>query len=177
MEEIILKGNGIYLKRLTQEFATERYVSWLNDAEIGKYLESRHAHHTLESVREFINATLNESHYAFAIIDEATNQHIGNIKIGNVDRRYKHADVGFLIGEKSFWGKGVATEAIRLATDFGFNKLQLHRLWGGVYAPNIGSMRAFEKNGYKREGIERDHCQNVDGSYVDVMVYGKLCTD
>jgi RimJ/RimL family protein N-acetyltransferase len=146
----------------------------MNDPEVNQYLESRFYPQTIESTKEFIRSVTNDNNYFLGIFDKATNEHIGNIKIGCINAYHKYADLGFLIGEKKYWGRGIATEAIKLATDFAFNQLHLHKLWGGAYAPNIGSIRAFEKNGYICEGNKRKQCLTNEGTYVDCLIYGKI---
>ena len=71
------------------------------------------------------------------------------------------------------WGKGLATEAIKLACKFGFEELGLHKLEAGAYENAIGSLKALEKNGFKREGIIRDH-GIVKNKFVNVFRYGLL---
>lgn len=128
----MLKGNQIYLRRLTEDDATEKYVSWMNDPEVNQYLESRFVTHTIESTKAFIRSVTNDNNYQFGIFLIETNEHIGNIKVGGINHNHKYGDIGFIIGEKAYWGRGIATEAIKLATDFAFNELHLHKLWGGV---------------------------------------------
>lgn len=171
---IKLVGKQIYLRRLTEDDASEKYASWMNDPEINQYLESRFMVHTVENTKVFIRSVTNDNNYQFGMFDINTDEHIGNIKIGSINHYHKYADIGFLIGEKSYWGKGIATEAIALATDFAFNELHLHKLWGGAYAPNKGSIRAFEKNGYICEGIKKNQFRTNEGIYVDDIMYGKV---
>ncbi len=64
----------------------------------------------------------------------------------------KSAEIGYWIGE-SYWGKGIATKAIKLITKYGFEDLKLVRIHAGVFEFNIGSMKVLEKNGYKKEGV------------------------
>lgn len=170
----MLKGNQIYLRRLTEDDVTEKYVSWMNNPEINQYLESRFVVHTLESTKAFIRSVTNDNNYQFGIFLNDTNEHIGNIKIGGINHYHKYGDIGFIIGEKAYWGRGIATEAIKLATDFAFNELHLHKLWGGAYAPNIGSVRSFEKNGYACEGVKKSQYLTNAGVYVDDILYGKV---
>lgn len=84
----------------------------------------------------------------------------------------KFADIGFLIGEKSYRGHRIAKEAISLATTFAFETLGLHKLWGGPYSRNLGSIKAFLENGYQIVVNKRNQCL-CDGNYVDVLV-GKV---
>ena len=173
MDTPFLQGEKIFLRRLTEEDATEEYVRWMNDPDINQYLESRFYTQTIESTKAFIRSVTNDNNYQFGIFVKDTEKHIGNIKIGGINLYHKFADIGFLIGEKDYWGKGIASEAVKLATDYAFNSLKLHKLYGGAYAPNIGSIKAFLKNGYLEEGrqISQYFC---NGKYVDVILLGKV---
>jgi RimJ/RimL family protein N-acetyltransferase len=84
-------------------------------------------------------------------------RHIGNIKIGPINLNHQIAPIGILIGDKNEWGNGYASEAIQIVTQFGFDKLNLMKIYAGCYESNIGSKRAFEKSGYEVEGFFRSH--------------------
>jgi len=75
---------------------------------------------------------------------------IGLVGLNDVYR--KSAEIGYWIGEP-FWNKGIATVAVKLITDYGFDELGLMRIHTGVFENNIGSMKVLEKNGYKKEGV------------------------
>ncbi|MDR2145845.1 MAG: GNAT family N-acetyltransferase [Tannerella sp.] len=167
----MLRGKNILLRNLSIEDASTDYLSWLNDYETVKYTESRHTIHTMESLKNFIAHVNNDSNYCFAITDIQSGKHVGNIKIGNIHPIYKYADVGLIIGDKNYWGKGIATEAIRLCVDYAFKQLKLHRLYAGIYDLNIGSIKAFEKAGFVREGCEKEKYL-FEGKRIDSYVYG-----
>ena len=173
MEVPVIFGERIYLRRLTENDVSEAYVRWMHDPDINQYLESRFYVQTIESTKAFIRSVTNDNNYQFGIFIKETDQHIGNIKIGSINHFHKYADIGFLIGEKEYWGKGIASEAIKLATDFAFNTLGLHKLWGGAYAPNVGSMKAFLKNEYVEEGVKKSQYL-CNGVYVDDIMFGKV---
>lgn len=163
-------SKSIYLKRLKSNDVTEDYVSWLNNPQVNQYLESKYIVHTLETVTKFVQSVDNDNNYLFGIFDKLTDKHIGNIKLGNIDFRYSSADIGFLIGDTDFWGKGVATNAIEICVNFAFKELNLHRVWGGVYANNIGSHKAFIKSGFMLEGINKDKVI-YNEKYMDCYMY------
>lgn len=173
MDTLIIYGERVFLRRLTEKDASEEYVRWMNDPEINQYLESRFCVQTIESTKAFIRSVTNDNNYQFGIFIKETGQHIGNIKIGCINNYHKFADIGFLIGEKEYWGKGIASEAIKLATEFAFSTLGLHKLWGGTYAPNVGSMKAFLNNGYVEEGVKKSQYL-CNGVYVDDIMFGKV---
>lgn len=79
------------------------------------------------------------------------NQLCGEIGIWpGVDIHRLNAEIGYFIAEP-FWGKGIATEAIRLMTEYVFNTFEVIRIIAGVFEFNKASMKALEKNGYVLE--------------------------
>ena len=64
----------------------------------------------------------------------------------------KSAEIGYWLGEP-YWGKGIATKAVRLVTDYGFKELGFARIQSGIFEYNPASMRVLEKNGYQKEGV------------------------
>lgn len=66
----------------------------------------------------------------------------------------KSTEIGYWIGE-SFWGKGIATQAVGLLVHHAFEELGLARLYAGIFEYNVGSIRVLEKNGFQKEGISK----------------------
>lgn len=170
----LIVGDRVYIRRLTNRDVTERYVGWLNDKEVNQYLESRFVQHNIDSTLQYLASVTNDRNYAFGIFLKDRDIHIGNVKLGNINIRHGYADIGFLIGEKEYWRGGFGSEAVGLATTFGFNYLSLNKIYGGVYSVNAGSVRVFQKNGYVLEGCERKKCLLDTGERCDVLIYGKL---
>lgn len=149
----LLRGDRVGLRLVTLDDVSDRYVGWLRDPEVHKYLETRFSEQTLESVRGFVASMVESPHsYLFAIVENGSGTHVGNVKIGPVNPHHAFADVSYFLGERASWGKGYGTEAVRLVTRFGFERLGLHRCQAGLYASNIGSQRVLEKAGYTYEG-------------------------
>ncbi|WP_024768706.1 GNAT family N-acetyltransferase [Aquimarina macrocephali] len=64
----------------------------------------------------------------------------------------KSAEIGYWLGEP-YWGKGITTKAVDQITEYGFEKLNLIRIYAGIIEYNTTSMRVLEKSGFKKEGI------------------------
>ncbi|MFN8257115.1 MAG: GNAT family protein [Bacteroidales bacterium] len=62
------------------------------------------------------------------------------------------AEIGYWIGEP-YWGKGIATEAVQLVSEYAFQELNLVRLYAGVFDFNKASQKVLEKAGFELEGI------------------------
>ena len=98
---------------------------------------------------------------------------VGNISVEQKSDVYrKDAEIGYLLLTE-FWSKGIMTEAVRLICDIVFDELDILRITGLVYAPNIASQRVLEKNGFVREGLQRNAVYK-DGEISDLFLYGKL---
>jgi len=167
-----LIGDNLLLRPIQISDCSQRYLSWLQDPQISKYLETRWTTQTMESIQSFVASKIeSDLEYLFAIIEKETDQHIGNIKIGPVNSHHMYADVSYFIGEKSCWGKGYATDAIRLITRFGFEELGLYKVQAGVYENNIGSMKALKKVGFVQEGCLRKQLLS-DGNREDHLLFG-----
>ena len=109
----------------------------------------------------------------FAIVEKQSGKHIGNIKIAHIHPVHRHADVGIIVGDRACWGKGYAAESLRLVAGYARESLQLHKLTAGIYANNLGSIQAFLKAGFAKEGRFARHWL-CDGEYVDGLQMGLL---
>jgi RimJ/RimL family protein N-acetyltransferase len=81
-------------------------------------------------------------------------------------------ELGYWIAEP-FWGRGLATEAVRAVTGYAFSKLKLVRLMAAAYLSNRRSMRVLKKCGFKKEGFLRKSVLK-DGRFYDVYLFAKI---
>lgn len=161
------KGKRIYLREILPSDVSEDYYRWMNDKEVVQYTESRFRSHSREELVSYVEKIRNDPQYVFCVIVVKENgKHIGNIKIGPIHPVHRFAGVGIIIGEKSYWGQGFATEAIKLITDYAFDKLNLHKLIAGCYVNNQASIKAFRKAGFIEEGLMRKQ-YFYNGKWVD----------
>jgi len=183
----ILSGKLVTLRTIELSDCTEEYLSWLNDPMVNKYLETRLSTQTHQSIYDFVHEMIrSDSSYLFAMIsNDSRIKHIGNIKLGPVHPFYLYADVSYFIGDKDYWGKGIATEAIKQVVDLAFNKFILHRVQAGVFEHNIGSIKALENSGFILEGRrqkqlrvyspkDRNEHDESDIQWQDHLFYGMI---
>jgi RimJ/RimL family protein N-acetyltransferase len=166
-----VEGNRVYLRDVTSDDVTDRYCAWLNDPEVNRYLETRFEPQTRERILAYVDAQNRAVNAVFlAIVRRVDDVHVGNLRIGALDLVHRTATLALVIGEKAVWGTGIGTEAIDLATQYAFEHLDLRKLTARCYATNIGSIRAFEKAGWTREGIQRSQfvCDDaeIDGVWL-----------
>jgi RimJ/RimL family protein N-acetyltransferase len=85
------------------------------------------------------------------------------------------AEVGYWIGEEH-WGKGIATDALRVFVPYAFDHFGILRLYAHVFANNPASRRVLEKNGFQLEGIMRKAVIK-QGQLLDEYLYSLLSDD
>jgi len=112
------------------------------------------------------------------------------IEYGNGDDRVFAGTISFhslsvknSVGELGYWmtssmrGKGIATTAARMLTDYGFATIGFKRIEAVVDRDNVASLKLLESAGYQREGLLRNKISRDDGRQVDMYIYAALPED
>jgi len=114
---------------------------------------------------EFFIGMCNSAHPATTFAIEFHAELVGCIGLEmQTDIHKKSAELGYWIGEP-FWGKGIASRAVPMMVEYGFQKFGLNRIYAGVYDYNIASCRVLEKSGFELEGILRKAVYKNDNFY------------
>ena len=144
-----------------------------NNRRIWENLRDRFPHpYTEAHAIQYIEHVLTSGDEAsFAI--EVDGQAVGGISLRpGADIERIGAELGYWLGE-AFWGRGITTSAIRLVTDYAFNKKRLERVFAVPFTTNLASCRALEKAGYEREGTMRRSAIK-DGRIMDQYLYARI---
>ena len=150
-----------------------RTRAWANDPQIMRLMNrerpvSEPAHEAwFESIRERDDCAF----FAIETVEPAA--HVGNVWLWAIERRHRKAELRIVIGEPSARGKGVGTEAIDLLCRYGFERLDLHRIYAHVLAINPSARRAFERAGFHLEGTLRDDRWTGDG-FTDTYLLARV---
>lgn len=147
MKAVELESERLLLKRLTIDHLSDSYVSWLNDCEVNKYLETRGGY-SLEKLKAFLIDQEKKDIYFWAIQLKDSSKHIGNIKIDPIDLNSKSGEYGILMGSKEHWGKGYAREASQVVIQFCFNVLFLKKINLGVIENNESAVSLYKRLGF-----------------------------
>jgi UDP-4-amino-4,6-dideoxy-N-acetyl-beta-L-altrosamine N-acetyltransferase len=109
----------------------------------------------------------------FVIVDRASGRAVGTIGLSRIDPAHRRAEYGVLTGEPDARGKGFAAEASRLLLGYAFGPLGLNRVYLHVFPENEPAIRLYERVGFEREGLLRQHVSK-GGRFRDVVVMGVL---
>jgi [ribosomal protein S5]-alanine N-acetyltransferase len=154
--DLVVRGDRIYLRALTENDITDQYLSWFRDEVVVNFLQARNLTHV--DVRDHLEQGKSTGiwhMYAVCLIQD--DSHIGNVKIGPIVKNHKISDLVIVIGDRNYWGKGIGTEAIRLGTKLAFEVFHIHKLSGSIYAENLASIRSYKKAGWVEEARLRGH--------------------
>lgn len=107
----------------------------------------------------------------FAIIynDELCGS-VGIFQMQDVYR--KSAEIGYWIGEE-YWGKGVATQAVKKIVEYGFANFDIIKIFAGIFSNNRASERVLEKNGFFKEAVLKNAVFK-NGEFLDEHRYSLL---
>lgn len=144
----------VYLRSLEYSDVTDEYLSWFADDDVTAFLEVNGKSLNIDLVRDYIRHGIDTgSYYMHAICLKENDRHIGNLKVGPIIKKHGVADLPCVIGDKTQWGKGLATEAISLGNTLAFETYGIRKLSGQIYADNLGSIKAYCKAGWIIEGV------------------------
>jgi RimJ/RimL family protein N-acetyltransferase len=162
-------GEKIFLTPVEREEFVTSMLRWVNDPEATYYMFTGLLPVTSEMLaEEYERITRSQNDVMFGIVDKETDTYVGNVGLYQINWIARHAEMRRFIGEKGFHSRGFGTEAAKLIVAFGFERLNLNKIWAGVNIENVGSWKSDEKAGFVREGILRQEIYR-HGRYYDAM--------
>ncbi len=159
--------NGVALAPPTLD-DHKRFAEWAAHPEVTYFWRPRAGEWTDAAAEErFKNVAKDETEIQWAIAFEG--ERVGFTGIEGIDWIRRQGESYILIGEHRLYGRGIASEAVRLRTDFAFRELNLHRVYNWIVYDNVGSRRANEKAGYAPQGRLRQ-AERFGGRLHDVWL-------
>ncbi|HEX5692107.1 MAG TPA: GNAT family N-acetyltransferase, partial [Roseiflexaceae bacterium] len=148
----VVPGERIFLSHVQRE-DLPMYTRWFSDLELTTYTGTVGRSFTVEQEEEWYERTVkNNSHPTFAIVVRERRQPIGTVSLTNIRQRQRVAELGIAIGDKSAWGQGYGSEAVRLMCDYGFTFLDLHTIFLWHFGFNERAHHAYLKAGFQVAG-------------------------
>lgn len=171
----MIVGNRIVLRGFEEE-DVQKIVQWRNDPQINKYF-FEYEPSTVRSQRRWFENFASRRDEKFFVISNRKGEAIGTVGLTKIDSRSRNAEWGrFMLGDKKYLGKGYGLEALYLSAWYAFSHLNLRRLYLEVFAWNKRARAMYERFGFKKEGVRREHVFR-NGKYHDVVLYGLLADE
>lgn len=155
----------------------EKIHQWLNDERVTYFMYYGQRPTTLAQVTDMMaKQWSNEANVLFVVETVKGKRPIGFAGLYDIHPTARKGEFRVLIGDPACWGKGWGTEVTELLTHYAFDRLNLNRVWLGVTDENKGAVRAYEKSGYRVEGVlKQDTYRN--SRYYDTVRMGILRSD
>ncbi|HLO04819.1 MAG TPA: GNAT family protein [Symbiobacteriaceae bacterium] len=169
------ESERLRLRRVDPVHDLEDRFRWMSDPEVTRYLGMRPALLSRESIRSYLEQCANsaDSSVEFAI-ETKEGKHIGGCTLRGFNHVSRSAEFAIVIGEER--GKGYGTEVTKLMIDIAFGYFNLNRFWLTAYEPNVAAIRCYEKAGFVKEGILREHVY-MHGQYLNGVMMAVLRSD
>lgn len=153
----MIAGEKVRLRPIERD-DLPRYVEWFGDPKVRRHLLVWLPFSLAQEERWFENlqGRLERQEDVLLAIDTIDGVHIGNVGLHAIDWKNRSAELGITIGEKSYWGQGYGTDAVRAMLNLAFREMNLHRVFLRVDADNARGIRCYEKVGFQREGTLRE---------------------
>lgn len=176
-KDLFFDGGNIYLRAPRKDDLEGDWYSWLNDPVVTKYQDKGIFPNTKELQEEYYTRILkSDNDVLLAICELKTDKHIGSVGLHKINWIHRSAELGIMIGERDYWGKGYGKKAWNLISHYGFNVLNLHRIYAFINIENINSVKSAKASGFNEVGrIKEMFFKN--GKYFDVILMNCLRND
>lgn len=142
-----LMGRKVILREKELADAANDYA-WGSDRELMRLEAAEPLNTTFaEFLTSYAEGMRNGKHRRFAI-ETVDGRHIGNCTCYNIHSFRKEADLGIMIGDRHYWGKGYGSDAVATLVDHIFYDMGLRKISLRTLVWNVRAQRCFEKCGF-----------------------------
>ncbi|MCI0393914.1 MAG: GNAT family N-acetyltransferase [Chloroflexi bacterium] len=170
----ILQGEKVRLTAVTKD-DLPAIARWYEDAAFGRLSDAAPAMpRSAEQWAKWLEEQQGDKNvFLFGIRPVNGNELLGYADINGILWTHGNGWIGIGLGDRGSWGKGYGREAMALILKFAFDELNLHRVQLTVFSYNERAIALYEKLGFTREGVYREHLLR-DGRRYDMLLYGLL---
>ena len=165
-------GGTIYLRPLEAEDAV-RTAAWMNNPDVSRTLAVWRPMTVADELAFLDRVGKSSTDLVLGISLTADDRLVGVTGFHRINDRDRSSVFGILIGQPTDWDKGYGSQATRLMIDLAFETMNLNRVMLDVYEFNERGIHAYEKLGFQREGVLRQH-HYWGGRYWDTIVMSIL---
>jgi RimJ/RimL family protein N-acetyltransferase len=155
-----------------QESDLPHFVEWLADREVTRWLAEMGEPPTLDDEYEWYERRRSDPDGVMWCIETLDGQLLGNVEL-RLTPRAMRAEMGIAIQDKTQWSQGYGTEVVRLVLGQAFGEMELNRVELTTDEQNLRAIRCYEKCGFVREGLLRQH-RLVDGELGNTLMMAVL---
>ncbi len=170
MRNPYVAGTYVYLRHPTMQDCEGPWHEWLSDEETTRWLSHRHWPNSLEKQMEFYGSCLNtKDRLVLAIVDVATDKHIGVCSLSGINWVHRYCDVAIIIGDKDYRNGKYMFEAMSLLLQTAFLRLNMRVVKSSHAASNSASQAIHDVFRFEEAGRLTNLLWDR-GAYVDEVI-------
>ncbi len=168
---------GLSAERIYEK-ASERMASkdYKKSVEYLKKLESRYPNSKYGAQAKLDMAYAYYKQQELQLALEYDGKFAGALSFHTLNLEEAKAEIGYWV-TADIRGKGIATQATKLLTEYGFETIGFHRIEALVVESNKPSLKVLSNAGYQQEGVLRDACCQDDGTRENMIMFAAIRTD
>ena len=168
----MLKGKYVGLRAI-EESDLSQLLLWRNQPNYRRFFREYRELSQNDQRNWFDSKVLNDkSTEMFSIVDVNTGELLGACGLCYIDWINRNADFSIYIGKDDLYiDERYAIEAAQIMMKYGFEELNLHRLWSEIYSFDEAKKVMFDRLGFKLEGVNRE-THWTEGKWCDSLFYG-----
>ena len=163
----MLKGKRIFLRPMKPEDIPRQH-EFNQDVELYGLDSSYPRVSPVEKAQAFYEERTKSDENIAPFAIEADGKYIGYCSLMHLQNRHGNLELGILIGDREYWGRGYGREAIKLLLEYGFRYLGARRIDLTTHAKNERAIRCYLACGFVEEGRPRKVVW-IEGEYVDLV--------
>lgn len=161
-------GKKTILKLFKKKDINKQYLSWLKDKKNLKYSNNKYKIHNYKSLEKYYLYFDNKINFFFKICT------LEGFFIGTLtcytNNIHNHANIGLLIGDKKYKGKGFGLDAWNSAINYLFKVKKIRKVFAGTMDCNVSMKKIFIKSGMKFEARFKKQ-EILNRKYFDTVYY------
>lgn len=171
IKDVCISTSTVIIQNFKESDITTEYLAWLNDKEVVKYSNQRFLKHDYESALSYLKSFENTNNLFLALRELETGMMIGTMTVYQL-LQHGIADVGIMIGNSQFRGRGLGVASWNSVMDFLLTELKVRKVTAGTIRSNKPMIGIMERTGMECEALLPEQ-QLLDGVPEDVFLYAK----
>lgn len=163
----------IKLLKLNNKNVSKNYLKWLKDYQVIRYTQQKFTKPDYKKLMSFLQKKKEKKNELFLGIF-FNQEHIGNVRLGPIDKNHNTAYIGYMLGERKYWGKGIATKVVNMICEIGFQKYKLKKINAACMSLNKASKKILLNNNFQLEGSFKSQHAYKKKRYTEYY-FGLLC--
>lgn len=173
----IIETERLHLRQARDEDAKDMFI-YLSNQEVVQHMglePYKSAEDVLEEINWYKSIWEKGTGIRWCITLKKENIVIGSFGFLNRQPKHYKAEIGYELSS-SYWGQGIAGEALNAVLAYGFQQLSLERVEALIEPANTASQKLVAKHGFLKEGLLR-HYEYTRGKFDDLYMYSILKGD